>query len=165
MNKPWVITYFLKELQYGFYVDINPNQDTSTQILHDVYKWRGVVISNEGEISRKNAFQFHKTDLDINPIELYKVLYNVHCGSMIHYMRINNVKNLSNLFNILYKEDVEKQFERQKCYPHFNIISLELIGSPSQDIKDQLYNQFDLELKHIDNNSYWFVNNILSYLL
>lgn len=165
MNKPWVITHFLKELQYGFYVDINPDLNSPTQILHDTYRWRGIVISNGEEISREKSYKFHRTNLDVYPIQLYKVLYSTHCGSMIHYMRINNIKNLSNLFNVLYTEDVEKQFQHQKCYPHFNIISLELIGPPSQELKDQLYNQFDLELKRIDNNSYWFVNNILSYLL
>lgn len=168
MKKPWVICNFLKEMQHGFYVDINPfnDDDSDTKILDNQYKWRGISISkNKLQFNRSKLFKSYVYDLDSNPQGLVTSLYETHPGSMIHYMRVNNVKNISKLFNNLYTEDVEKPFSKQSIYPHLNIICLEITEKPTNELIKQLYDQFDVKFVHESDNSYYFVNDVMSYLL
>lgn len=167
MIKPWVLEKFLREMTDGFYVDLYPESDwgSSTRLLSVAYRWRGIAITSKPvEFHRSNMFKPYVIDLNANPKGLFTSLYDVHPGSMIHYVCSNNVPNISEVLNQLYIEDTEKPFSTNKTYPHFNIISLELIGSVSKSLTEQLTQQFDLSFSHKDGDSNWFVNEILSYL-
>lgn len=168
MNKPWILEYFLKELQDGFYVDINPvnDDDSFTKILDLKYRWRGIAITqNSLPFNRSSLFKQYVIDLDVNPDGFVKSVYENHPGSMLHYVRICNIKNLDILFKTIYHEDVEVPFSTRNIYPHLNFLCLEIVDDIDIKLIDQLYNQFDVRLYCKNNESNIFVNEVMSYLI
>lgn len=168
MNKPWILQNFLKELQYGFYIDVNPisDQESYTKILDLSYRWRGIIISKESiTIDRSDLCKFFIIDLDSNPSGFVNSVYETHPGSMLHYIRIRKVTNVFNLFNSIYNQDVEIPYSTKTIYPHLNIICLE-IETPLNDILlNQLYDQFDLKFVCKNDNYNVFVNSVMSFLI
>lgn len=166
--KPLVITSFLPELQDGFYVDINPVSDDNswTKVLDSQYRWRGIaIIPTQMEFKRGPMFRPYVGDLDADPKKLVDALYETHPGSMIHFIRIGGVRNVSRLLNVIYEEDVIKPYSKQTIYPHLNFISMMLSCEMTPELMKQLYDQFDLV--HVDSqmNAHWFVNSVMRYLL
>lgn len=165
---PLVLTSILPELQDGFYVDINPVSDKNswTKVLDSDYRWRGIAITpTPMEFNRGPMFRHYVGNANTDPKKMVDAIYETHPGSMIHFIYINGVDDVSKLLNVTYDEDVVKPYSNQKVYPHLNFITMKLCCKLTPELTKQLYDQFDLI--HVDSqmNAHWFVNEVMSYLL
>lgn len=168
MKKPWIITDFLKEMTDGFYIDINSenNMSSPTTILDKNYRWRGMCFTQTpSEFTRGRLCKIIHTDPNNILKNLVDEIYNIHPGTMIHYMYIQSITDLKSLFDAIYEKDVIDPYSKQIVYPHLNIINLEIVGSVDLEMVLQLCNQFDLKFISEQSGSSFFVNEIFSYLL
>lgn len=165
--KSWIINNILKEMTDGFYVDIYPENDevSSTKLLDESYRWRGLCITDK-QINRSNFCNIFNIDVNNSPITFVSTLQTVMVGRMIHFMSINNVKNIENMFDVFYDNDIACKYIGTRHYWKRQIIGLEImsVDTLSDTLFEKLNKYFNLKLFYNNNNEYRFINELYSIL-
>lgn len=158
MSNYQVISSFLREMKYGYFMNLGSETGFEETKAFKSLKWEGACVGAPADSYEEGGIFYFPL---VNPEDVLKAFSFQHSnvGNVVHYLCVNGPLS-ETMLSTIYRERLEKLYNQTKYMWTLKIITASVQTAHIQNfdtLKENLYNWFDLvPLKEADGVSYFY---------